>query len=216
MKHYLRLSSLVFLFLASCATPYKGLKEQPLQESVYRFQPEFDRALYRCIVDGRFIFKKFHLSGVLFIKQLKNGTKRAIFQNEMGIAFFDLEWDKDGNFTVRQIMEQLDKEAVKKTLRKDLEMLLMMGMDKSSEKLVGQDRGKEQLYRLNREEGFIYCTVEDGHLVKIENANNRKTIITVNVGGKATPKAMPDSVLFDHHKANFTISLTKIERDVNE
>lgn len=216
MKHYLRLSSLIVLFLASCATPYKGLQHQPVQESVYRFQPEFDRVLYRCIVDGRFIFKKFHLSGVLFFKQLENGTKRAIFQNEMGIAFFDMEWDKDGNFKVRQMMEQLNKEAVKKTLRKDLEMLLLMGMDKNSEILMGQDRGKGQLYRLNREEGYVYYTVEDNSLVKIENADNRKTIVTVRVGGKTTPKAMPDSVMFNHHKANFTISLTKIERNVNE
>lgn len=216
MKHYLRLSNFLILFIASCATPYKGLQQQPVQQSVYRFQPEFDRVLYRCIVDGRFIFKKFHLSGVLFFKQLENGTKRAIFQNEMGIAFFDLEWDKEGNFKIRQMMEQLDKEAVKKTLKKDLEMLLMMGMDKNSEVLLEQDRGKGQLYRLNRKDGYVYYTVADNQLLKIENANNRKTIITVNVEGKATPQSMPDSVLFDHHKANFTISLTKIERDVNE
>ncbi len=216
MKYYLRLSSLIILFFASCATPYKGLQQQPVRESVYRFQPEYDRVLYRCIVDGRFIFKKFHLSGVLFFKQLENGTKRAIFQNEMGIAFFDMEWDKNGNFKVRQMMEQLNKEAVKKTLRKDLEMLLMMGMDKNSEILMGQDRGKGQLYRLNREEGYVYYTVDDNRLVKIENADNRKTIVTVEIGGKTTPKAMPDRVLFKHHKANFTISLTKIERNVNE
>ncbi len=216
MKHYLRLSSVILLFLASCATPYKTLQQAPVQQSIYGYQPEFDRVLYRCIVDGRFIFKKFHLSGVLFFKQLENGTKRAIFQNEMGIAFFDLEWDKDGNFKVRQMMEQLDKEAVKKTLRKDLEMLLMMGMDKSSEILLGQDRGNSRLHRLNREEGYVYYTVEDDRLVKIENANNKKIIITVSLGGKATPQSMPDSVLFDHHKANFTISLTKIERNVNE
>ena len=94
--------------------------------------------------------------------------------------------------------------------------MLMMGMDNSSEIMLGEDRGKVQLYRLNREEGYVYYTVEDDQLLKIENANNRKKIITVNVGGKATPRAMPDTVLFDHHKANFTISLTKIERDVNE
>lgn len=216
MKHFLRLGSLFLLFAASCAAPYKGLQQQPAKQSVYRFQPQFDRVLYRCIVDGRFILKKFHLSGVLFFKQLENGTKRAIFQNEMGIAFFDLEWDADGNFKVRQMMEQLNKEAVKKTLKKDLEMLLMMGMDRSSEIMLEQDRGKAQVYRLNKEDGYIYYTVADNQLEKIENANNRKTIITVDVGGKATPQSMPDSVLFDHHKANFTISLTKIERNVNE
>lgn len=216
MRYYLRLSSLFLLLFASCSAPYKGLKQQPSTQSVYRFEPKFDRVLYRGIVDGRFIFKKFHLSGVLFFKQLENGTKRAIFQNEMGIAFFDLEWDKDNNFKVRQVIPQLDKEAVLKTLRKDMEMVLMIGMDKKSEILLTGDGGKQQLYRLNREEGYVYYTTEGNELVKIENTNNRKAIVSVEVGRKETVTSMPDTLLFNHHKANFSISLTKIERNVNE
>ena len=153
---------------------------------------------------------------MLFFKQLENGTIRAIFQNEMGIAFFDFEWDSAENFKVKQVMPQLDKEAVLKTLRKDLEMLLMIGMDKNSEISLGQDRGKQQLYRLNRTGGYVYYTAEDDRLVKIENTNNRKRIVTVSLQGDAAPASMPDTVLYDHHKANFTISLTKIERNVNE
>lgn len=216
MKHFLRLSSFVVLLFASCATPYKGLLEQKPTSSVYRFQPDFNKALYRCIVDGKFILKKFHLSGLLFFKELKNGTIRAIFQNEMGIAFFDFEWDNQKNFKVKQVMPQLDKEAVLKTLQKDLEMLLMIGMDKDSEILLGQDRGKQQLYRLNRAGGYVYYTTKDERLVKIENANTRKKVVTVNMKGKTLMTSMPDTILFDHHKANFTISLTKIERNVNE
>src|SRR5690606_22486987 len=204
MKHYLRLSSLLVLFVASCATPYKGLQERKLvaEASVYRFQPEFDRTLYRCIVDGKVIFKKFHLTGLLFFKQLENGTKRAIFQNEMGIAFFDFEWDSLGNFKVKQVVPQLNKEAVLKTLQKDMEMLLMIGMDKKSEILLGEDRGKQQLHRLNRTSGYVYYTIEDGLIVKIENTNNRKTIVSVDVKGQANKTSMPDTILFDHHKAN--------------
>ncbi len=152
---------------------------------------------------------------MLFFKQLENGTIRAIFQNEMGIAFFDFEWDSTGNFKIKQVMPQLDKDAVIKTLRKDLEMLLMIGMDKKSEKSLVADRGKMQLYRLNRASGYVYYTVEDDHIVKIENTNNRKRIVSVNVQSENTA-SMPDTVLFNHHKANFTISLTKIERNVNE
>lgn len=210
MSHYLRLSSIIILFITSCSTPYKGLKETKPQESIFEYKPQFERELYRCIVDGRFIFKKFHLSGVLFFKQLENGTKRAVFQNEMGIAFFDFQWDEDDNFSVKQIMEQLDKEAVVKTLRKDLEMLLMIGMDNNSEILLSEDRGKAQVYRLSRDGAFVYYKTESEKLVKIENANNRKTIISVMVGEKETKKSMPDSVRYTHHKANFTISLTKI------
>lgn len=217
MNRYLRLSSILLLFAASCATPYKGFKEQKSDSSVFRFQPDFDRVLYRGIVDGKVIFKKFHLSGVLFFKELKNGTKRVVFQNEMGIAFFDFEWDKEGHFSVKQMMPQMKKDAVIRTLQKDMEMLLMIGLDKKSEIMLRGDRGNERLYRLNRGNGYVYYEIDDNKLVKIENANKRKKVVTVEVSGKDTPTSMPDTVLFRHHKANFTISLTKIRRNnVNE
>ena len=147
---------------------------------------------------------------MLFFKQLENGTKRAIFQNEMGIAFFDFQWDENDEFSVKQIMEQLDKEAIVKTLRKDLEMLMMIGMEKKTEIMMRKDGGKQQVYRLNRDGAYVYYTVEGEELVKIENANNRKRIISVMVGDKEKKQSMPDTVHYTHHKANFTISLTKI------
>lgn len=211
MKHCLRLSSvIVLLVISSCSTPYKNLQQAPVSQSAYRFQPEADRTLYRCIVDGRFILKKFHLSGVLFFKRLKTGTIRAIFQNEMGMAFFDMEWKEDGAFEVKQILPQLDKEAVVKTLRKDMEMLLMLGMDKKSEIMLQQDRGKAVVHRLNRTKGYVYYTIDSERLVKIEHTDKRKKIVSIDVTGTHNATAMPDTVLFEHHKANFTISLSKI------
>lgn len=217
MKHFLRLSSLILLlFTVGCSSPYKDLQQQNLTQSALRFQPQFDKAIYRCIVDGQFILKKYHLSGLLIFKQLKTGTIRAIFQNELGLTFFDMEWDREGLFKLNKIISQLDKDAVVKTLRKDLEMLLMIGVDKNSEILFERDRGKEQLHRLSIEEGFVYYITNSNQLIRIENANNRKTIVSVDVGGKKTDKALPEKMFYNHHKANFTISLTKIESDVNE
>ncbi len=217
MKRFLRLSSLVLiLFSVGCSSPYKDLQRKNATQSAFRFQPQFDKAIYRCIVDGIFILKKYHLSGLLIFKELKTGTKRAIFQNELGLTFFDMEWDREGHFKLNKIISKLDKEAIVKTLRKDLEMLMMIGLEKESEILFERDRGKEQLYRLNIEEGFVYYITQNNQLVRIENANNKKTIVSVDVNGKESNKAMPDGLFYDHKKANFTISLTKIESDVNE
>ena len=92
MMHFLRLNSLILLLFASCSAPYRHLKQQPADnQSALRFKPVFEKALYRCVVDGGFIFKKYHLSGLLFFKTLENGTVRAIYQNEMGFTFFDFE-----------------------------------------------------------------------------------------------------------------------------
>lgn len=194
----------------SCSSPYKGLQQQEMGVSAYRFKPDVNKVIYRAIVDGRFVFKQFHLSGLLIIKQLESGTIRAVYQNELGPTLFDFEWNEQYDFEVKQIMEQLDKEAVIKTLRKDIEMLLMIGLKENSEILLTSGRGKKQFNRFNIEGGYVYYISNDGELSQIENANNRKRIVTVNIHDKEADSVMPEKVFIEHHKANFTISLTKL------
>lgn len=214
-----RLSSLigVLLLIASgCKAPYKHL--QPVSafpKSILQHKPVFDRTLYRCVVDGRFLFKKFHLSGLLFFKTMENGTVRAVFQNEMGFSFFDFEWDSRDSFQVNQIIEQLDRPAVVKILQKDLSLLLMRGLNEYSETTF-IERDSTLYYRFSLDKGYAYYLLKGQELERIENAGKRKTVIRIDLGKREQQNAMPDSVFIDHYKANFTIQLQKITPDVNE
>lgn len=217
MKRFLTLNSLLLVLLIhSCSNPYKFLQKIKITESAFRFKPHFDKAIYRAIVDGGVLFKKYHISGLLIIKQLENGTKRAVLQNEMGPILFDFEWQEDGKFEVKQIMPRMNKEAVIKTLRKDIEMLLMIGLDRGTEISYKQSRGNELYNRFNIAGGYVYYISDGQKLVRIENANDTKTIVTVKIDGFDAQKGLPEKVSIDHHKANFTISLNKLESDVNE
>jgi hypothetical protein len=215
MMHYLRLSSLLFfLFTTSCAGPYKHLQQDVTNNnSALRFKPEFTKELYRCVVDGRIVFKKFHLSGLLFFKSMEDGTTRAVFQNEMGFTFFDFEWSTNDSFTVKQIIAQLDKPALVKTLQKDMNLLLMRNLHTATEKVFKD--GEETFCRFDLDNGTAYYITRKDQLVRIENAGKSK-VVTITVTGKATDKAMPAAVLFDHHKANFTIQLNRIEANADE
>lgn len=216
MKHYLRLSSLILIFLMSCSAPYKHLQRAATAErSALIFKPEFDKVLYRCTVNGGFLFKKYHLSGLLFLKTLENGTVRAIYQNEMGFTFFNFEWDANDSFKVNTVMPRLNRPAVIRTLRKDIELLLMKGLQPETE-ILFTDRGKLLFRRLNIEGGYAYYIEEDGRLIRIENAGEKAKVITMHIEGKNDPSGMPRKVLIDHHKANFTIQLNKIDSYANE
>ncbi|MEZ5016015.1 MAG: hypothetical protein R2800_03120 [Flavipsychrobacter sp.] len=214
MKLYLKLSSaLIVLFISSCSnSPYKYLIQQKdTDSSALRFKPEYEKTLYRCLVNGNVIFKKYHLSGLLLFKKSENGTVRAVFQNEIGITFFDFEWGSNGSFKVNAIINKLDKPVVINVLRKDMEMLLFLNVDKEHEKKFLRDRGKELYNCFSLEKGSNCYVSKDDQLLRIENIGKKNIVTTVKIGEKNSLNSMPNSVFFDHHKAKFTIQLTKIK-----
>lgn len=217
MRFYLKLSSVLLILAASCGNPYKGLKQLPDKDKTAMvYKPSFQKEVYRCVVNGRFLLRKFHLSGILFFKEMKNGTVHAIFQNEMGFSFFDFEWNKEGEFKVNSVIPQLDKPAIIKTLKKDFNLLIMNELNVNSEKIYKRNRGTAIYYCFSLGDGVAYYIEDKGQLVTIENAGKRKKVTTIELKGKHSNKAMPDSVLFRHHKANFTIGLHKMTDHVNE
>lgn len=215
MKRFLKSGSffcLVFLITA-CGNPYKRLtKSEQNVASVLQFKPNYQKELYRCLVNGKFLFKKFHLSGLLFFKQTDSAV-HAVFQNEMGINFFNFEWDKEGKFTVHQIIPQLDKPALVKTLQKDLQLLLMNELNEKSEQQFV--KGNECYHRFDLDKGWAYYITKGNELNRIEVAGKSK-VTAIAIGEKNTQTAMPETVFIKHYKANFTIQLQKIEPHVDE
>lgn len=214
--HYLRLSRLllIIVLLAACSKPYKNLtQQQELTESIIQYKPEYERELYRCVVDGRFLFKKFHLSGLLLFKKMEGGQTRVAFSNEMGLSFFDFSWDKNDSFTVNQIIPQLDKPAIVKLLQKDFELLLMKRLDTATE--VRFTDGNRMLHRISLDKGFAYYILDSYRIERIENVGRSK-VITMDLSGNRVRNSMPENMKIDHYKANFTITLQKMKQDVDE
>ncbi|MBS1771991.1 MAG: hypothetical protein JST82_03965 [Bacteroidetes bacterium] len=218
MRAFLRSGSVwILLIFSACTSPYKHLVKQDKSSfSALEYKPQFNKSLYRCTVNGRIIFKKFHLSGVLIFKSLENGTVRAVFQNEMGFTFFDFEWDVHDSFNVKQVIEQLNKPALIKTLKKDFNLLLMKGLNKETESFYKSSRGYDNYSCFTLDNGVAYYISSEIGLKKIENAGKRKKVLTIDINGKTSNKAMPDSVFINHHKAHFTIELHKIENHADE
>jgi hypothetical protein len=238
MMRFLRLSSLLFLSVfVACASQREVWPQYKGNLSAMRFKPEYERELYRCVVDGRFLFKKFHLSGLLLFKELEDGT-RVVFQNEMGITFFDFQWDKNDSFKVNQIIEQLDRPAVIKTLEKDFNLLLMKRLDESSEFTTQKPRSPICGHLMNDSMRQVLkgptddvhllhrFKLNDGHAVYIEKSarlmwignigKNEKAVNLITLKGQDKVNGLPDKVLIEHFRANFSIQLTKIAADVNE
>lgn len=213
----------LLLVLLGCKPYEKTLNPQKLSGpkdlrslNPYLFKPrieEAEKVLYRCHFDGGFLFKKFHLSGLLFFKEMQDegDIQRVVFANEMGLTFFDFGWqmkaDGSDSFTVYSILPKLNKPAVVKTLKKDIELVLMRNLGEF--KLFKKD-GLEY-YQAALEKGFAYFVISKSPttLKRIDIAG-KKRVATIYQFGKHPENAMPDSLSIIHTKAHFTISAKRI------
>jgi len=174
-------------------TPLKALK------------PSFTTTLYRTEID---VVGK-HLSGLLFFKNLPDGTYRVVFTNEMGLNLFDFHF-ADGRFEVLHCIDQLNSRPVINQLRKDIGYVLMADLDYNTGKVYR--KGNLRYYTFaTRDETTVYITDADTKTVShIENATPRKLKVVVALTERVA--GMPDSVFVEHKLFPFTINLKQIKR----
>jgi hypothetical protein len=171
---------------------------------IQKFKPSFTSALYKTEVN---VVGKY-LSGLLIIKKMPDSSTRIVFSNEMGITFFDFEFTPEGKFKVFSIVQQMNKKAVIKTLRKDFELILMQNIDSNYLTVTQKDNLK--YYSFPLEKGFNhYITDRTGNeLVRMENASKRKPIVQAIM--KNYMDGIPDTIGISHTTFNFTIGLKRI------
>lgn len=210
---------LVFVSLLFCLTScHKNIyvdKKEVNMAQVYTandFRPKFDKALYRCEVNGKFVIKKFHLSGILYLKTLEDKSTRVIFQSEMGATLFDFGWDSNDSFQVHSIIDQMNKAALIKTLRKDFELFLVKHIQEQPNGYYNFSKNPDLFYsKFNLSKGFVYyVTNRENELVSIENADEKQKVILMDVASGTALGNLPESLTIKHLKANFTIHLKKI------
>lgn len=200
---------ILLLLLFSCAPKaYKNLQQaEGNAECLQKFQPNFQRALYRATVDvtGN------HLSGLLLIKQMPDSSTRLLFTNEAGFKFFDFEFSETGDFKVHSIIDKMDKEAVKKTLHKDFKLILFnKPVTVLKPYKFKEQSATENYYAWNEGEDFYYyiTNTDCTQLLRMERGSSTKKVLEAFSGG--IKDGVPDSIKIHHTNFNFDISLVRI------
>lgn len=219
MRYFLFVS-IIFLGIGCAPKPYKDLKRQENNSTLLlhagAYALKFEKVLYNCQVQGKTpLGKRFSLSGLLFFKQFSDGSERVVFQNQMGITYFDFGWDQSGGFKVHQVIAQMDRPALIKTLKKDIELLLFKNLSPASGGVFTDAGGKEYLRFELKEKGFVYYVFEKGNIVGIENADEKRKVVVMTLSEAKGSNTFAQQVSMKHLRANFTIYLTKIQEENN-
>lgn len=200
---------LVSIFLSTgCASAYKGVRTTVANNCITAFKPNFSRIVYSTQVEvvGR------HLSGLLIIKTMPDRSVRMVFSNEAGFKFFDFEFKEDA-FKVYHIVEQMNRQSVIKTLRKDFELILMQHIRQQPLVFTKED-GK--YYEFVRGKDHYYYITDNNceKLLRMERGSRRKKVTEAYWGGYTNN--IPDTIGIRHSNFNFTIALKQLEEDAAE
>lgn len=221
MRYFLSASILCCGLMACNPKLYRELK--PVTETARldycsdpeKFKVDFDRQLYSCRVYGKTpLGKRFNLSGLLFFKRMEDGSVRVVFQNQMGVSFFDFGWDTANVFTVYQVMDQMNKPALIKTLKKDFELLLYKNLKLPAKGLYNNGSGRDYL-KYELEKGFVYYIFEQDNIVQIENADDKRKVVVMELQQAKGTNTLAEKLHIKHLRANFSIDLTKIQDEPN-
>jgi len=194
----------LFVLATSCGGPYKQLQHTNAPaDCATVFQPIFTRALYHAQINvtGK------HLSGLLLIKTMPDGSTRMVFTSEAGLSFFDFEWMGTA-FNVRQIIPQMNRKALIKTLRKDFELVLMQHRHAKDSYTL---RKEDVYYRVFPDGKDLYYYLTDAActtLIRMERGSRRKKVMEAAM--KVTNQSMPDSIGIKHYNFNFEIGLKRL------
>lgn len=208
MKYFL--FSLVLTALSGCTSYYKTLVSA---EANARCNPDLrpvilSTNLYTASVD---VIGK-HISGLLFVKEMSDSSRRFVFTNQAGLTFFDFEFDKDGKFNVKRIIEDLDRKSVVNTLQKDFALLMGYPFRRP---LQVWKHDNETYYGFRDGSTRTYFTVDNcSSIGRLETGSRRKRVVSITRGG--TNPEEPEAIVITHFTFPMTINLKKIGKDADE
>jgi hypothetical protein len=205
MKNFSVRSSLLLIVLFSQPLLAKTLEPN---ECLKNLRSGIESIKYRASID---VLQK-HLSGLLIFKRMDDSSIRAVFMNEVGATFFDITFCND-SYHYNYVMKSLDKKSVKKTVAKDLGMILMRGIYKGRPSCITSHEHSYITLRLQSKGTVRYTTTPDCAPVElIENMGRKKAVISVRQFYTAKV-SMPDSIFVQHHTVHFTISLKQFNAE---
>ena len=204
MIRYL-LASISLLVISCGPVLYQGELIQAEDKCIEKFKPVFNSDLYEAKVD---VIGK-HISGLLLFKTMPDSSTRIVFTNEAGVKFFDFEF-RQNRFRVYQIIRQLNKKPVVKTLQKDFEMILMPWI--GSEKPMVYKNANELRYVFNheKEKDCLVTNADCSTLQRLEKTSAKKKKVLVNI--IARNNQAPDLITIEHLTFNMKIALKRLQR----
>ncbi len=211
MKLLLRISSVLILVFASCATNniVKDYKTVPLEkktlEVAYFSDPTIDY-VYKANIS---VYGN-ELTGIFIAKKINDTTHRVVFTTEFGNKLLDFEISET-DFKVNFILEELDRKMLINTLVTDFRLLLRSHYDiinqyENNENTVYEALDKSKI-------NYLFISKPSNKLSQIVHSSKRKEKIKLFFTAKNNIFA--ENIVIQHQNIKLKIELNYFNEQAN-
>jgi len=206
MRLFLILS---FFILTSCGTTYKIADIQEQQKDEREFlNPYFSSTDKEYSYRFKITFMKKEMKGNFVVKKLGYNSHRVVMTSDFGNTLFDLSVT-DHDYTLNYVMPDLKKKVVVKTLAEDLQAIF-----KNDFQVDEHIKTTDQTILKSKEVSLIFVKNESNYFKELVHLKKNK-IKTINqFSGDQTD--FPDQILIKHNHFNLSITLTKVNIQLEE
>jgi len=123
------------------------------ENQVHVFPEKFQKALYKTTI--HFLNKDY--SGMMFFKRMEvDQALRVVFMSEFGLKFFDFELNDNGDFQVKYILDELNKESLIGVLEQDIKLLFPTRHLEKDKKYYYRKRKQLYMEKYKQEKSCYY------------------------------------------------------------
>ncbi|RUA30977.1 MAG: hypothetical protein DSY76_01880 [Bacteroidetes bacterium] len=142
------------ILLQSCIHYHASYRSSKLEVTDPNVFPEnFQKALYKTNIH---LLNKDY-SGIMFFKRMVDEQSvRMVFMSEFGLKYFDFELLDNGQFAVKYILDELNKESIVNVLEQDMKLLFPNKKQLSTSKLFYRKKTKTFMAKYRVEKGRYY------------------------------------------------------------
>lgn len=204
MIRFLVISSFLLLFF-SCKTYELKNVEQKVTENttfknVYFADAETDY-VYKANIE---VYDK-NVGGIFIAKKINDTLHRVVFTTDFGNKLLDFELSEN-EFKVNYIVEDLDKNIIKRILKEDFRLLLKINHEIAAT-FQNQDFS---IYKANdlKRFNYFYVSKKDNKLLKLVNTSKRKEKVTFEFDSENSTFAK--NITITHHNFKLKIKLNQL------
>lgn len=147
----------------------------------------FEKALFKGSLDIR----EHHLTGLLFIKKTSDSSFRIIFNNEIGMKYFDLELFRE-DYKVHYCFPSLSRKSLLKILETDFRILLTGNLLDVKKNSLMESTTDTSVYKIISTSGKYLVTFDNltSRIMEISSVHKmmRKTRVRFTLSDGIIPK----------------------------